>query len=292
MKFLATIALAAVASANLLLRDIADVISDVTPQVAEVIADIQQPTFEKNGLGALVETRMREDGFHKIISQPLEDIAFDYGQRFDLINDLTHKLQAMKENDGNQPIYTCSNREPNGSASSAGAFIPVYVADLTAANPTMSYKDSKCFEQIDFTFEKVDTETYNVHVKTGKKHGTLCKEAFVFANTEIFHIEIFAFKGDHTLTFKAPNKDSQADMDFGGIKVYESCDGAIDMIKSIVNMAKCFIGGISSHPNIPIIGSHVPKYMEEANVKFLHEAMQYDLEPRDTKKVEIDPDLI
>lgn len=32
--------------------------------------------------------------------------------------------------------------------------------------------------------------------------------------------------------------------------------------------------------------------MEEANVKFLHEAMQYDLEPRDTKKVEIDPDLI
>jgi hypothetical protein len=191
-----------------------------------------------------------------------------------MINDLTNKIMAMKSNDSqeSQPIYTCSNREPNGSDSSAGAFIPVFVAEVSAKTPTMTYTDSKCFESIDFTFEKVDTETYNVHVKTGKKHGALCKEAFVFANTEIFHIEIFAFKGDHTLTFKAPNANAQADMDFGGIKVYESCDGAIDLIKSIVNMAKCFIGGISDHPNVPIVGSHVPPYMEKANVKFLHEA--------------------
>jgi len=81
-------------------------------------------------------------------------------------------------------------------------------------------------------------------------------------------------------------------MDFGGIKVYESCDGAIEMIKSLANMAKMFLGGISAHPNVPVVGSHVPKYMEDANVKFLHEAMQYDLEPRTIKKVEINPDLI
>lgn len=81
-------------------------------------------------------------------------------------------------------------------------------------------------------------------------------------------------------------------MEFGGIKVYESCDGAIEMIKSLANMAKMFIGGISAHPNIPVVGSHVPPYMEEANVKFLHEAMQYDLEPRSIKKVEYNPDLI
>jgi hypothetical protein len=197
----------------------------------------------------------------------------------------------MKET-GEQPVYTCSNREPNGTNTSAGAFIPVYAANVTAAAPTATYKDSKCFEQIDFTFEKVDDETYNVHVKTGKKHGTLCKEAFIFANTEIFHIEIFAFPGDHTLTFKTTTKEAQADMDFGGLKVYESCDGVVEMIKSAVNMAKCFLGGISSHPNIPVVGSHVPPYMEKANVKFLHEAMGYDLEPRETKKIDYDPALI
>lgn len=32
--------------------------------------------------------------------------------------------------------------------------------------------------------------------------------------------------------------------------------------------------------------------MEKANVAFLHEAMGYELVPRTTRKVEIDPDLI
>jgi len=32
--------------------------------------------------------------------------------------------------------------------------------------------------------------------------------------------------------------------------------------------------------------------MEKANVEFLKEAMGYELVPRTTKKVEIDPDLI
>jgi len=45
------VALAAVASANQML--------------------FTDATFEKNGLGALVETRTHEGGFHKIINQPL-----------------------------------------------------------------------------------------------------------------------------------------------------------------------------------------------------------------------------
>jgi len=186
-----------------------------------------------------------------------------------LITDLTEKIRTQTE----QPIYTCSNREPNGSAKSAGAFLPVYVANLTESSPKMSYTASKCFDQVDFTFEKVDAQTFNVHVKTGHKNGTLCKESFIFANTEIFHIEVFAFKGDHTLTFKTPTENARIDMDFGGIKVFESCDGAVEMIKSLANMAKMFIGGISANPDLPVVGSHVPPYMEEANVKFLHEAM-------------------
>lgn len=81
-------------------------------------------------------------------------------------------------------------------------------------------------------------------------------------------------------------------MDFGGIKVYEACDGAVEMIKSLVNTLKMFLGGISDHSHLPIIGSHVPEYMEKANIKFLHEAMQYDMEPREIKKVDYDLDLI
>jgi len=251
-----------------------------------------QVRFEKNGNGAHVENRMFPDGtFHKIIEEPLIDPRMDYDLHYDMITDLTDRVKQMKD-DGHQPIYTCSNREPNGNKDSAGAFIPVYVTDLTTKTPTATFTDSSCFEQIDFNFEQVDDKTWNVHIKTGKKKSTTCRESFVFANTEIFHIEIFAFKGDHTLTFTTATPEAQADMAFGGLKVYQSCDGIVDILKSAFNMVKCFVGGISSHSKLPYIGSHVPPYMEKANVEFLHEAMGYDLEPRTTKKVEIDPDLI
>lgn len=103
-------------------------------------------------------------------------------------------------------------------------FLPVYVSTLSPSATTYSYTISKCFETIDFTFEPVDVQTFNVHVKTGKKTGLLCKEAFLFGNTEIFHIEVFAFSGNHTFQFKTPTLEAQTDANFGGIKVFEFCD--------------------------------------------------------------------
>jgi len=86
---------------------------------------------------------------------------------------------------------------------------------------------------VDFVFEAVDDKTFNVHVKTGKKTGLLCKESFLFANTEIFHIEVFSFSGDHTLQFKTPTVEAQTDVNFGGLKVFEFCDGLVQDIESI-----------------------------------------------------------
>ena len=78
-------------------------------------------------------------------------------------------------------------------------------------------------------------------------------------------------------------------MDFGGIKIYETCEGMIPRIKSIYNSVKLFVGGLSTDPHKPVIGSHVPPYMEEANLRFLKEAMGRELVRRDIDKVWIDP---
>jgi len=197
-----------------------------------------------------------------------------YSMQYEMITDMTEKIRAKKEagTEAEQPIYSCDDREPDGKTTSAGAFLPVYVSDLTAASPSYTFSNSKCFDSVEFQFEKVNWETYNVHVKTGKKLDTLCREAYIFANTEIFHIEVFMFKADHTLTFKVPTSNGEADMNFGGIKVYQTCMGMVDDLKSAFNMAKLFIGGTSDRPNVPIFGSHVPPYMEKANVEFLKEA--------------------
>jgi hypothetical protein len=274
MKYLTCLALAAVAAAQQLVTD--------------------APTVEKNDLGYLIETTYHADGFKKVINQPLVPFHQDYASTHDFIVELTNKHMMLgTDPDGTQPIYDCTNRIPQGDKDSAGALLPVYVASLTEKNATASYTNSACFDGIDFQFEKVDDNTFNVHIKTGKKKGGVaCRETFIFANTEIFHLELFAFKGDHTLTFKTTTPEAQADMNFGGLKVYQSCDGIVDIVKSAWKTAKCFLGGLSDHPNIPFIGSHVPQYMEDANIEFLHTTMQYDMEKRTTFKVDYDPTLI
>ena len=55
---------------------------------------------------------------------------------------------------------------------------------------------------------------------------------------------------------------------------------------------KAFLGGLTDHPHWPIIGTHVPPYMEKANLDFLREAMGIEYEERQIKNVDIDPDTV
>jgi hypothetical protein len=66
----------------------------------------------------------------------------------------------------------------------------------------------------------------------------------------------------------------------------------IQTVESLLRTAEAFLGGISDHPLVPIIGSHVPEYMEAENITFLAEAMEYVMEKREITDVHIDEDLI
>lgn len=59
------------------------------------------------------------------------------------------------------------------------------------------------------------------------------------------------------------------------------CEGYIDAFVSVFKSVLCFVGGLGTDPNLPIMGSHVPAYMEKANVNFLNETMGYDLQMRE-----------
>ena len=62
---------------------------------------------------------------------------------------------------------------------------------------------------------------------------------------------------------------TEADVGYGGIKAFAFCEGIVSEVESLWNFAKAFVGGLSDHPEWPIIGSHVPPYMEQANIEFL-----------------------
>lgn len=80
---------------------------------------------------------------------------------------------------------------------------------------------------------------------------------------------MFYFKGTHRIRFHMNTPEAQADVGYGGIKALAFCEGIESSIESLWNFVKMFVGGVSDHPHLPIIGSHVPPYMEKANKEFL-----------------------
>jgi hypothetical protein len=81
-------------------------------------------------------------------------------------------------------------------------------------------------------------------------------------------------------------------MEKNGMESYLFCEGLRDELLSIIQTVKSFVGGLGKHPNGRFIKPRVPEYMEKANVEFLKWGVNWDLQERQIKKVEIDESLI
>jgi hypothetical protein len=66
------------------------------------------------------------------------------------------------------------------------------------------------------------------------------------------------------------------------------CDGYVDTFVSVWNTLLAFVGGVGTNPYLPIIGSHVPDYMVNANLKFLNDTMGYQMEKRTIETIDYD----
>jgi len=74
---------------------------------------------------------------------------------------IADRKQKMAMSNGNNPIYTCSDREPDGTKHDAGAWFPTFAGEISTANPTAHYA-GRCFQSIDFTFAKTSDATFDV----------------------------------------------------------------------------------------------------------------------------------
>lgn len=289
--FASAVLFAAAASAEQLF----DLVNDI-----DVTSTPLSTNVTKTELGALVEESVYDDFIEKNITFPFEHYATDYEMQADHIKELTGIIKNHNEilANGGQAnyadIYTCSNRNPEDDAdpSGVGEFLPVFIADLTENNPQTVSFEGRCYGNVVMTFEKTSVTTFDVTVDLSEKKSMLCKDYFMFANTEIQHFEVFFRAGTHKLHFNMPTIESQKDVAFGGIKVFQFCEGVVGTLKSVIKTLSAFVGGISDHPWIPILGSHVPPYMEKANVDFLSESMGLQLTERPIHDVDIEPDLI
>lgn len=62
---------------------------------------------------------------------------------------------------GNEPIYTCSQREAveQNPGKEFGDFIPAFAADLTPSNPKGTYAGT-CFDEIDMEYIPVNATAF------------------------------------------------------------------------------------------------------------------------------------
>jgi hypothetical protein len=210
---------------------------------------------------AMVEENIFANHVERFISFP-DDPTGQYRMTKHIEN-MTQKIaerkQKMAMSNGNNPVYTCSDREPDGSKHDSGAFFPTFAGEISTVAPTATYS-GRCFQSIDFTFAKTSDTTFDVTMNLADPLTAFCHENIFFANTEIFHMESFFRKGTHTLHFNMPTADAQADVNYNGINMFAFCEDILGEIESLWNFAKCFVGGLSDHPKIPVIGSHTPEY--------------------------------
>lgn len=65
-----------------------------------------------------------------------------------------------------------------------------------------------------------------------------------------------------------------------GMETYMFCESLRDELLSVIQSLKAFVGGLGLHGKIPLFGSHVPEYMEKANIDFMRWALKLDFEER------------
>ena len=194
-------------------------------------------------------------------------------------------------------IYRCDNRGgPDYNGTDAGYFIPVAVGHINLDQPTVTYGNGLCFKNITFSYSQSgtgnDVGDVTITIDTESPDALLCSDWFFFGTTELYHVDTFYFSGKHTVTFTGISDNAKADIIENGVRIYMFCDGYVDTFISAYNSLLAFVGGLGTDPTIPIWGSHVPEYMEKANVDFLRELMGMELEVRQTQEYEYDSNLI
>ena len=163
---------------------------------------------------------------------------------------------------------------------------PVFIADLAPSTPTASYASGVCFQQMDFEFAITSPTSFDVTMTLGNKISPLCHEYILFGNTEFWHFEVFYGTGVHTMTFNMPSTVEQEDVGFGGVKVFMTCNGLVEETVAILRTVELFFD-IEADKSLL-----VPEYMVEANLKFLSETLDYNMEARPINYVDIDESLV
>ena len=246
-----------------------------------------------NKFGSLEIVNEHEGGIEKEIYFPEDSLYYDHLSRSQFLRSSVEQGKINMKKMLSRDILKCE--DAGHLPGEDFMFAPVFVGSLFNKTQTLEYEGT-CFKSLKFQMEFLPSEespeSVQVTVTASNKKSSLCREALFFSTTERHHIEWLFFSRTHTFKFKNFDEDDMIDLNLSGLRTYLFCDGPVDTFVSVFNTLKLFIGGLGSNPKYPFIGSHVPEYMEKENIKFVKNALGWEMEKRDVTEIDFSDDEI
>jgi hypothetical protein len=100
---------------------------------------------------------------------------------------------------------------------------------------------------------------------------------FVISTHQFREFESFFLAKPSVLTFRNLPAGTKHDVRVNGVRINMHCHGYFDTFASMINTVKMFLGGLSTHTWLPFFGTHVPMYMQRANIDFMRNTMGWNL---------------
>ena len=117
--------------------------------------------------------------------------------------------KELRDNTNNCHKFRVNDTNPDAQF----MFLPAFTGNLKPSSPKVTF-EGNCFQEITFemTYDKATPDTFDITATLAKPRSLTCTDFFMFANTEIQHVEDFSTHGAHKMTFKATGADAIEDL--------------------------------------------------------------------------------
>ena len=140
--------------------------------------------------------------------------------------------------------------------------------------------NSPCFDSNTVTLRQTSENSVVLEHNVSNYSSWTCADTFLYANTQNYHLSSIFFSGTHKITFSGLTEYQMKEIKRSGIKLLRVCDSLGNIFPDIFKTLLLFVGGLSSNPHLPFIGSHTPFWMVKANIEFIKHATGYEWKKR------------
>ena len=217
--------------------------------------------YDIRGRKDLVNPEIIQDMIHKSTENSWE-------------NSWTKHLEDLQSLESSESLIKC---EPGNSG--PFRFGATKVGQLKSQDNRLKI-ETYCYKNLDIKFIWRNKNTLSIYTVGWWKKSILCPDSILIHFGNHIFLQTLMVPGVHVKNIEGLSEFDKEFIKYKGIEIYKFCNKVTNILPSIFNTARLFLGGLGSKPYIPFFGSKVPMYMQELNAKFIKQATGYQWKKR------------